>query len=292
MKVIKATHLGMCFGVRDAIQLAESEAKKQPITILGELVHNPAVNNSLAQQGVVIKKQIEDVTTQTVVISAHGASDRRLERVKAQGHRVLEATCPLVHFAHRAVQELVLQGRHPIIIGKVDHIEVQGIVEDLDAYNIVLTEDDVMQIEERPRFGIVAQTTQPIQRVRYLVQLIQQRFPQSDIAFRDTVCQPTKQRQAAAEELAKQCDVVIVVGGHYSNNTRELAETCRQFCERVVQIQSASELKPLWFYNASTVGITAGTSTPDFIIDSVEQQLQQIAASKEYLHCFHHDRAA
>jgi 4-hydroxy-3-methylbut-2-en-1-yl diphosphate reductase len=280
MKVIKATHLGMCFGVRDAIKLAESEAKKQPITILGELVHNPAVNESLTQQGVAIKKQIEDVTTQTVMITAHGASDKRLERVKAQGHRVLEATCPLVHHAHRAIKELVHQGRHPIIIGKAGHVEVQGIVEDLDAYNIVLSEDDIMQIEPHPRLGVVAQTTQPIDRVHHLVDLIRERFPQSDILFRDTVCQPTKQRQTAAEELAKQCDVVVVIGGHYSNNTRELAETCRRFCDRVVQIQNAGELKPLWFYNASTVGITAGTSTPDFIIDSVEIQLNEIAASK------------
>src|SRR4029453_17134638 len=112
-----------------------------------------------------------------------------------------------------------------------------------------------------------AQTTQPIERVRHLVALIEQRFPQSEIRFLDTVCQPTKQRQTAAIELAKQCELVIVIGGAHSNNTRELVATCRRYCARVHHVQDAGGLCPEWFSGAQNVGITAGTSTPDEVID-------------------------
>jgi len=271
MKILRATHLGMCFGVRDAIALAMEHSENEKVTILGELVHNETVNQSLREKGVEIRHHIEEATTSTVMITAHGASERAITDVKNRGHRVIEATCPLVHFAHQAVRKLTREGYHSIIIGKRDHVEVRGLTGDLNDYDVVLSEKDIMNLKEHSRFGVASQTTQPIDKVRTLVSLIQRRFPKSEVKFIDTVCQPTKQRQSAAIELARQCDVVVVIGGPHSNNTRELAATCRRFCERVVQIQDASELKPFWFYNAQTVGITAGTSTPDEVIDEVEQ---------------------
>ena len=125
------------------------------------------------------------------------------------------------------------------------------------------------------------QTTQPIARVRELVACLRRRFPDSEIVFRDTVCQPTKQRQSAAEELAGQCDVVVVVGGAQSNNTRELVATCRRFCDRVHHVQTAADLCEAWFSDAGTVGLTAGTSTPDSIINGVEAALQRLTAPVE-----------
>ncbi len=273
MKVIRATHLGMCFGVRDAITLATREADSHPVTILGELVHNETVNQSLRARGVTLESQLENVTTSTVIITAHGASRLALSKARARGHDVLEATCPLVHYAHRALMELVWDGLHPVIIGKRDHVEVRGMTEDLGDHDVVLTEENVIAMKERPRFGVVSQTTQPIDKVHALVALIRERFPNSEVRFKDTVCQPTKQRQLAAVELAKQCDIVVVVGGNNSNNTRELTETCSRHCSRVVQVQNSGELRRHWFYNAETVGITAGTSTPDDIIDTIESQL-------------------
>jgi 4-hydroxy-3-methylbut-2-enyl diphosphate reductase len=276
MKILRATHLGMCFGVRDAIALALSQSKSQPVTILGDLVHNETVLKQLRSQGVKIEHQVADVTTPNVLITAHGASERTMQRVREHGLNVLEATCPLVHHAHRAVARLVEEGFHPIIIGKRDHVEVRGITEDLENFDVVLSEDDVAVLAERPRFGIAAQTTQPIDRVRHLVELIRQRFPRSEVRFIDTVCQPTKQRQSAAIELSQQCDVVVVIGGANSNNTRELVATCSRFCSRVYHVQSAAELRPDWFVEARTVGITAGTSTPDNLIDDVEQWLKEL----------------
>jgi 4-hydroxy-3-methylbut-2-enyl diphosphate reductase len=152
---------------------------------------------------------------------------------------------------------------------------------DLDEFDTVLTEEDVAALRERPRFGIASQTTQPIDRVRWLVSCIRNRFPNSEIVFRDTVCQPTKQRQSAAIELAQQCDVVVVVGGAHSNNTRELVQTCSRHCVRVHHVQSAEDLLPEWFHTATTVGITAGTSTPDAVIDMVEHTIAELTAHKQ-----------
>ncbi|HEY6170081.1 MAG TPA: 4-hydroxy-3-methylbut-2-enyl diphosphate reductase, partial [Verrucomicrobiae bacterium] len=131
-------------------------------------------------------------------------------------------------------------------------------------------------LAERARFGVVAQTTQPIERVRSLVEHLRERFPRSDVLFADTVCQPTKQRQTAAEELARQCDVVIVIGGARSNNTRELVATCARLCPRVHHVQSANDLRAEWLIDADTVGLTAGTSTPDAVIDGVERRLRVV----------------
>ena len=275
MKILRASHLGMCFGVRDAIALALSQSKTQPVTILGDLVHNETVLKQLRTQGVNIEHQVAEVTTPTVIITAHGTSARTLENVRTHGLQVLEATCPLVHHAHRSVTRLVTDGFHPIIIGKRDHVEVRGVTDDLQEFDVVLTEADVAALRERPRLGVVAQTTQPIERVRYLVELIRRRFPCAEVRFIDTVCQPTKQRQSAAVELAQQCDVVVVIGGAHSNNTRELVATCGAHCSRVHHVQTADDLKPDWFANATTVGITAGTSTPDESIDAVEQWLKE-----------------
>jgi 4-hydroxy-3-methylbut-2-enyl diphosphate reductase len=277
MKIIRADHLGMCFGVRDAIELALRQSQRQPLTILGDLVHNETVLSQLRDQGVQIEHQVAQVSTPTVMITAHGASQRALNDLEERGLRVIEATCPLVHYAHRAVSQLVREGYHPVVIGKRGHVEVRGLTEDLEQYDIILSEEDVLRLEERPRFGVAAQTTQPIERVRHLLGLLRTQFPRSEVRFIDTVCQPTKQRQTAAVELAQRADVVIVIGGAHSNNTRELVATCRQHCERVYHVQTAADLRSIWFVGTETVGITAGTSTPESIVAEVEEWLRDFA---------------
>lgn len=280
MKIIRAKSLGMCFGVRDAIALALEQVEAGPLTILGDLVHNTTVLAALRAKGIAIADEVAQVKTLTVMVTAHGASERTLANTRALGLEVVEATCPLVRVAHRAIAALVRDGYHPVIIGQRAHVEVRGLTEDLNDFDVVLDEDDVLALDEHPRIGIAAQTTQSIQRVQHLVALIRRRFPQSDVRFIDTVCQPTKQRQNAAVELARQCDVVIVIGGAHSNNTRELVNTCSHYCSHVHHVQTDSDLRPEWFLAAGAVGITAGTSTPDHVIDRIDQRIRELAASR------------
>jgi 4-hydroxy-3-methylbut-2-enyl diphosphate reductase len=279
MKIIRAEHSGMCFGVKDAIALALETANREPLTILGDLVHNETVLAELRASGIRIEQQPASVDTRTVMITAHGASKRKISVTHGMGLNVLEATCPLVHVAHRNLAKLVQEGFHPVIIGKRDHVEVCGMTEDLDEFDVVLDENDVMNLKERPRFGVISQTTQPIEKVRRLVQLIRERFPKAEVRFVDTVCQPTKQRQSAAVELAQKCDVIIVIGGANSNNTHELVKTCSRFCMQVYHVQTAAELRAEWFHSDDTVGITAGTSTPDSMIAGVEWRLHEFATA-------------
>ena len=276
MKIIRAEHLGMCFGVRDAVALALETAQSGPLTILGDLVHNETVLAELRHRGIRIEQSVPAIATQTVMITAHGASERRLSETRARGLNVLEATCPLVGLAHRSLAKLVFEGFHPIIIGKREHVEVLGLTEDLTDFDLVLSEQDVAKLKPRPQFGVIAQTTQPIERVRSLVHSIHERFPDSEVRFVDTVCHPTKQRQNAAIELARKCNVIVVIGGAQSNNTHELVNTCSRICRRVHHVQGAEDLREDWFCETDTVGITAGTSTPDEVISEVEAQLKQM----------------
>ena len=278
IRVIRAAHLGMCFGVRDAIALALEHADAGPLTILGDLVHNPTVLGTLQAKGVAVAQDVADVKTSTLMITAHGTSERALARTRALGLNVVEATCPLVHVAHRAVAALVRDGYHVVIVGQRDHVEVRGLTGDLDRFDVVLEEEDVLALEEHARIGVAAQTTQAVEKVRHIVDLIRQRFPHSEVRFIDTVCKPTKDRQSAAVELARQSDVVIVVGGRSSNNTRELVKSCGRYCARVHHVQTDADLRPEWFDAASVIGLTAGTSTPGEVIDRVEMRIREISS--------------
>jgi 4-hydroxy-3-methylbut-2-enyl diphosphate reductase len=282
MRILRATRLGMCFGVRDAIALALEHADAGPLTILGDLVHNPTVLGALEAKGVAVAQDLASVTTQTLMVTAHGTSERTLARTRALGLKVVEATCPLVHVAHRAVMTLAREGYHVVIVGQRNHVEVRGLTGDLDpgSFSVVLDEAEVLALEEHPRIGVAAQTTQQVEKVRHLVDLIRQRFPRSEVRFLDTVCKPTKERQTAAVDMAREADVVIVVGGRSSNNTRELVKTCERYCSRVHHVQTDADVLPEWFDGAEVAGLTAGTSTPDDVIDRVEARIRQARRDK------------
>jgi 4-hydroxy-3-methylbut-2-enyl diphosphate reductase len=276
MKIIRAEHLGMCFGVRDAIAMALEHSEREPLTILGDLVHNQTVLDELRSRGIRITSDTAEIETMAVLVTAHGASEKAINRARGLGLRVSEATCPLVHSAHRALTKLVEEGCHPVVIGKRDHVEVRGMTEDLQDFDVVLSEADVIELKAHPRFGVVAQTTQPIDMVRKLVEFIREQFPNSTVSFIDTVCHPTKQRQTAAIDLARRADVVIVAGGSQSNNTRQLVSTCARYCTRVHHIQFATEVRVEWFRPDDVIGITAGTSTPDAVIDETERRILEL----------------
>jgi 4-hydroxy-3-methylbut-2-enyl diphosphate reductase len=276
MKIILAQHHGMCFGVRDALRATHDAAMRQPVTILGQLVHNPLVERHLSAVGAQ-KGDLDDpatATTRHVIITAHGASDAARELWRQSGREITDTTCPLVHKAHQALAMLVREGYQPVVIGQRSHVEVRGLVGDHPQAVVVLSEADLHQIAFHPRLGVVSQTTQPVELALRLVAAIKQRFPASEVRFVDTICHPTKQRQTALEDLCRQCDHVVVIGGKNSNNTRQLAEKAAALGARVWQIESDAELQPAWFTDAQNVGVTAGTSTLDETVHAVVERLK------------------
>jgi 4-hydroxy-3-methylbut-2-enyl diphosphate reductase len=285
MQVRLADHLGMCFGVRDAIELALDLTQRRPLTILGDLVHNPDVVAQLDAAGAVRVRQKDSIRTSDVLLTAHGVADRVKEDLRRQGLAVHDATCPLVKRAHQALARLVAEGRHPVVVGRADHVEVRGLVGDLDDCTVIGDENDLELLAERlerepeARLGVVSQTTQPLERVRALVEAMRARWPRADVRFIDTVCQPTKDRQQALRDLVAEADVVVVVGGPDSNNSRKLVELARSLGRAAYLVSGADELRPEWFAGCRVAGLTAGTSTPDPVIAEVQAWLEAHQAS-------------
>ena len=286
MQVRMAEHFGMCFGVRDAVDLALDLTRQGPLTILGDLVHNPDVVARMDAAGAVRADRREDVRTAAVLLTAHGTADRVKLELHEQGLKVHDATCPLVTRAHLALRKLVAEGRHPVVIGQAKHVEVRGLVGDLDDFTIIMDKDDLYQLDEwlrrepTARLGVVAQTTQPLERVLELVGALRSRFPDADLRFIDTVCQPTKDRQQSLRQLADDADVVVVVGGPDSNNSRKLAELARGLGRPAHLVANVAELRPEWFDDCEVVGLTAGTSTPDPVIQEVRAWLERLPARR------------
>jgi 4-hydroxy-3-methylbut-2-en-1-yl diphosphate reductase len=291
MKVIVAEHFGICFGVRDAIAQAHALARKGPLTILGELVHNPIVREQLRAQGVreesgigilpVVRGRLPDhgpeahATVSRVMITAHGTSDKHRDALNKHGLAVADGTCPLVRYAHDQLKRLVRTGYFPVVIGLADHVEVRGLVGDFANACVINDVADIRKLPPRSHYGIVSQTTQPIDRVRALVAEIARAHPNAKIRFADTVCKPTKDRQLALKRLIAAVEVIVVVGGRQSNNTRQLVETCRAAGKRSLHIERPEELQPEWFRGVAVVGLTGGTSTLPETVEAVRRRLEE-----------------
>ena len=270
MKVTVAKALGTCFGVQDAIDLAMDEAYRDKLTIIGQLVHNPQVVEDLRIRGVnIVDKLDENISTPNVMITAHGAPESMHENARRMGYNVIDASCPLVLRVHKAIAGFVREGFHPVVIGQASHVEVKGITGDLDDYTIIANEDEISNLAPHKKIGIVSQTTQQIQHIRNLIAKIRETYPEMEVRFQDTVCQPTKDRQVAARELTSEVDLMIVIGGYNSSNTKKLKMVCDESGVEAFHIERASQLEPEMFDGRGHVGITAGTSTPREVIEEV-----------------------
>jgi 4-hydroxy-3-methylbut-2-enyl diphosphate reductase len=277
MKVILAQHYGVCFGVRDAIKQAEDFARQGELTILGELVHNPIAKERLGAMGAFAGSlDAPSAMTKKVMITAHGASNQAVARWQARGHEVIDGTCPLVHQAHQALFELAKAGFHPTVIGKRGHVEVNGLIGDLPGASVIESAEDIASLPVKPRFGVVSQTTQPIDHVNALVAALKEGRPDAVVEFRDTVCQPTKNRQTALRRLLDEVEAVVVVGGKNSNNTLQLLKACQVAGKRCFHIERAEELQSGWFDGLDLVGLTAGTSTLKETVASVKERLERL----------------
>lgn len=280
MKVTKADALGTCFGVRDAIEEAMDPTFKGNLTVIGQLVHNPQVVQRLKENGVKIVDSIDEADTPNVMITAHGAAKSVRDRANQMGFKVFDASCPLVMRVHKAVSKLVDEGYYPVVIGQQSHVEVRGIVTDLHEYSVILDENDIEKIKDKPKIGIVSQTTQQITHVYPLVEKIKSlKNPDGspkDVKFVDTICKPTKDRQKAVHTLADEVDLMIVIGGYNSSNTKKLKKVCDDKNLQAFHVERAEQLKEEWFEDRKHVGITAGTSTPHWVIDEVYDAVVEI----------------
>lgn len=280
MKIVLAEHFGICFGVRDAIAEAERLAAVGPLTILGELVHNPVVRERLSLRGVregsLDSPAREDA--RQVMITAHGASDAKRQAWREAGFAVADGTCPLVRRAHEQLRALVAGGYFPIVIGQRGHVEVQGLIGDFPAAVVIESLADILDLpEDKPRFGVISQTTQPLAHVHALVAALREARPEAEVKFCDTVCQPTKNRQDALHLLLETCDTIVIVGGRQSNNTRQLVAAARTRERLAIHIERPEELQPEWLAQSRNVGLTAGTSTLKETVAAVHARLLKIA---------------
>ncbi len=279
MEILLAEHYGLCFGVRDALRDAERLAAQGPLTTLGDLVHNPLALARLNAHGV-HRGQLDELAsapTRRVLITAHGAADERRRAWQAAGFEVTDTTCPLVKRAHRQLAGLVAGGYFPVVVGQANHVEVRGLTGDFPDASVIETETDIAAVPIHPRYGVISQTTQPSDKVRRLVEALRAARPEAEVRFCDTVCQPTKDRQAAVRALIARAEVIVVVGGRHSNNTRQLVLTAEAAGRRAHGIEQAGELEPGWFEGVRTVGVTAGTSTLPETVREVCARLEEIA---------------
>ncbi len=283
MKVIRATEMGMCFGVKDALTLAHGLGDPSETAIHGELVHNEEVLKDLEKRGFEMSpesKRTELPPRPKMLITAHGISDKERGRLQAAGKDLIDTTCPLVRRVHLAAGRLERNGYFVIVIGKPNHVEVQGIIEDLDNYVVVQGLDDVATYDAE-RLGVICQSTTAPSDAARIRACIEERNPGKDIKFVDTICDPTRIRQEAIHELLEKVEAVVVVGGKNSNNTKQLVHLAGEKGIPAIHVQTARDLEPDWFEPFSVVGLTAGTSTLDSTIDEVYRALLEIGETAE-----------
>ena len=278
MNVIRAEVLGMCFGVRDALKRMGTIPDPSEVTIHGQLVHNEVVVNDLRERG--FAAAAEDgrrgiPPTPVVLITAHGVSDRERQRLQQAGKQLIDTTCPLVKRAHQAAMTLRSEGFFVLVIGRRNHVEIRGIVEDLSDYEVIESVEAVRTYPSN-RLGILSQTTATSRDVDRIRDAIRFENPAAEIRWIDTVCLPTKEHQRSLERMLEHVDAVVVVGGKHSNNTKELTRLCLEHGKPALQVGSAAEIEVEWLERFETVGLTAGTSTLDTTIDEVEAAIRAI----------------
>lgn len=272
--------MGMCFGVRDALEAIRSIEDPSDVSIYGELVHNPKVLEEIANRGISQigeRERSELPQTPRVLITAHGLSNRARQELAAAGKQLIDTTCPLVRRAHTAAVGLERAGYFVVVIGKPDHVEVVGLTGDLKRFAVVASRADVRCFDE-PRIGIVAQTTTPPRYADEIVGAIRDANLCAEIRFVNTICRPTRERQEATEQLLREVEALVVVGGRHSNNTRQLVELARSRGVAVQHVKDAEDLDREALRKFSAVGLTAGTSTLEETVAQVQAVLEAMPA--------------
>lgn len=275
MEIIVAKTAGFCFGVKRAIDIAFrlAEKNRKGIYTLGPIIHNPQVIEKLKEKGI---SPIEDLNVEgieTIIIRTHGASLQVMQEISKEGYEVIDATCPFVKNAQHYAKLLKEERYQVIILGDRMHPEVQGIMSYAGEDVIVVNSNEPLPKIKR-NVGVVVQTTQPIDGLKKLVGNILDKA--SEVKVYNTICNSTALRLKETEEMAREADIMLVVGGKNSANTTQLANLCRSLSVVTYHIETAEEIRPEWFENSEKIGITAGASTPDWIIKEAEKKIRTI----------------
>ncbi|MGE4579623.1 MAG: 4-hydroxy-3-methylbut-2-enyl diphosphate reductase [Desulfuromonadales bacterium] len=270
MKIILAKSAGFCFGVKRATSMAfDSADSHERICSLGPIIHSPQLVEKLEEKGVSVVGRVEDIHEGAVIVRSHGITADEMADLATKGLEVVDATCPFVKKAQDHAALLSSEGYVVVLVGEEEHPEVQGIVSYAAGVEVYVVPDQA-KAEEIPRskkIGVIAQTTQPFENLRQVVDVCLRKS--KELRVFNTICDATSVRQSEARDIARQVDLMLVIGGFNSANTNRLAQLCSEIQPRTYHVETANEIDSAWFDGVQTVGITAGASTPQWIIDEV-----------------------
>ena len=279
MEVIVAKNIGFCFGVKRAVDAVYEQAEKDGnIYTYGAITHNEEVVKDLEKKGVSVigsAKELEDIQEGTVIIRAHGVAQSFYEQIGRQGLKYIDMTCPFVKRIHDIVEKESAAGKQIVIIGNAGHPEIEGIVGWCKTPAIVIESlDEAKEFDYtgEKELCVVSQTTYNYNKFQDIVEIFKQKG--YNVIIENTICNATEVRQTEAREIAAKVDVMIVIGGNHSSNTRKLYEICMQECENTYFIQTLDDLNLDLSESVKLVGITAGASTPNNIIEEVQNYVR------------------
>jgi len=275
MKITVAKDAGYCFGVRDAVNMAYDSADEfGNVYMLGAIVHNEQVVEDLEKVGTKVVESLNDVPKDSpILFRAHGTINELRDEAKSKKMNIIDATCPLVHEIHHEVKRLAEDGRQIIIIGDHGHDEVIAIANQVENSIIVSSPSEASQLRKMKRAGVVSQSTQMIENVQEIINILMEKI--YDLHFVNTICYPTKRNHEQIKVLALENDVMIIIGSFTSANSKRLAELSSERNVNSYQVTCANDLNKIWFKNKESVGISAGASTPDYLIEEVKLKIQE-----------------
>ena len=273
MKITIAKDAGYCFGVRDAVNLAYDTADEHgEVYMLGDIVHNENVINDLDKAGAKVVQDIDDVPIdKPLLLRAHGSKRDVWESAKEKGMKIVDATCPLVHEIHREVKKLSKEGRQIFVIGDHGHDEVVAIADQVPGSIVLANLNEAKALKKIKKAGVVSQSTQTIENVQEIINILMEKV--FDLHFVNTICYPTKRNQEQIKELAKESDIMIIIGSFTSANSKRLTSLSKTLNKNTYQVTISKDINPKWFDNCKSVGISAGASTPDYLIKEVKDMI-------------------
>jgi 4-hydroxy-3-methylbut-2-enyl diphosphate reductase len=282
MEIVLAESLGFCMGVKRAVDMAYRALEKnpgEPVVTLGPLIHNTQEIERLQRDGIRVSDQSDLPTSGTVIIRAHGVAPQAYDELKSRGLRIMDGTCPYVHYSQRKAMELHRDGYTVVIVGDKDHPEIRGILGYIqDEGYAVKTVDEARQLPDLQKIGVIAQTTISPRKYQLVIEALRERAPEVKVC--ETICDATEENQKAVRSLSREVDLLLVIGGRHSANSNKLVEAAREHCPASFLIETSSEIDPASLRGVRRVGVSAGASTPDWMIQQVVERLRQLAVEE------------